>query len=232
MVFDPLSDSAAAAFVEQIRHWAPGKPLLAIVYSHLHTDHIAGARVLTKAFGSVPIIAHQRTANYFKRRPVPFVLAPTELVTDAGRDFHFGQYTLQLRYLSDVHTASILVAIVPELEVAYTVDYVNNDVVGWTDLPGINLDQMLEAQRKTLALPVKTYLFGHGAPGGKAAIERQLDYFQTLQQAVQAALEQGLTEAQAVSQIQLEQFSHFANYKDWFKGNVRAFYRWEQAREQ
>lgn len=231
VIFDPLSDSAAEAAVAVIKEKAPGLPIAAIVYSHLHTDHIAGARVLRKAFGGeIPIIAHERTKRFFERRDVPFIDMPTEVVSDAGKAFQFGDTEIQLQYLGDVHTASILVPVIPQKKVAYTVDYINGDVVGWTDLPGINLDVLMAQQRRTLEVDAETFLFGHGAPGNKATLQRQVDYFTALQQAAREALAAGWTEDQAAERIELEEYRYFSNYDDWFEGNVRAFYRWEKNR--
>lgn len=231
VVFDPLSDSAAEAMIDVIREKVPEQPLAAIVYSHLHTDHIAGARVLRKAFGEeTPIIAHQRTRNYFEIRKVPFIDLPTELVTDAGRSFTFGDTEIEFQYLGDVHTGSILVPVIPSKRVAYTVDYINGDVVGWTDLPGINLDAMIAQQRRTLDVAADVFLFGHGKPGDKATLQRQIDYFTTLQAEARKSVDAGWSEDEAAERIELEAFKHFANYDDWFEGNVRAFYRWEKSR--
>ncbi|WP_271270541.1 MBL fold metallo-hydrolase [Aliamphritea hakodatensis] len=235
VVFDPLSDSAAEAMVDVIREKAPDMPVAAIIYSHLHTDHIAGARVLRKAFAEdtdtdIPIIAHERTKRFFERRDVPFIDMPTEVVGDEGKTYQFGDTEIQLQYLGDVHTASILVPVLPEKRVAYTVDYINGDVVGWTDLPGINLDVLMAQQRRTLDVEADTFLFGHGAPGDKATLQRQIDYFTALQTEARKAIAAGWTEDQAAERIELEAFRHFANYDDWFEGNVRAFYRWEKNR--
>jgi len=227
VAFDPLSDSAAAAYSEVIRERAPGKPLLAIVYSHLHTDHIAGARVLRYHFGEeVPIIAHERVLKFFQRRKTPFIDLPTETVTNAGKSYRFGDRTVELRYLGDAHTASILVAVVPELRMAYLCDFVNNGVVGWTDLPGINIDEMLAMQRRALQLDVDTITFCHGPPGTLEAVGAQIEYFETVLAAAGEALEAGLSEDQAAASITLPQYRDMLNYEDWFEGNVRAMYRW------
>jgi glyoxylase-like metal-dependent hydrolase (beta-lactamase superfamily II) len=110
VAFDPLSDSAAMDYSEVIRQHAPDQPLIAIVYSRLHTDHIAGASVLRRQFGKdVPIIAHERVLRYFQRYKTPFIDLPTETVTDTGRVYKFANKTVDLRYVGDAHTASILV---------------------------------------------------------------------------------------------------------------------------
>jgi len=227
VAFDPLSDSAAVAYSEAIRERAPGKPLLAIVYSHLHTDHIAGARVLRHHFGEeVPIIAHERVLTFFQRRRPPFIDLPTETVTDAGKSYRFGDRTVELRYIGDAHTASILVAVVPELRMAYLCDFVNHGVVGWTDLPGIDIDEMLAMQRRSRELDVDTVTFCHGPPGTLEAVDAQIEYFETVLAAAVEALEAGLSEDQAAASITLPRYRDMLNYDDWFEGNVRAMYRW------
>lgn len=227
VAFDPLSDSAAMVYSKIIQMLAPNKPLLAIIYSHLHTDHIAGARVLRKHFGEhVPIIAHERVLSYFKRHKTPYIDLPTDTVTDQGRTYQFGDRTIDLRYLGNAHTASMLVPVILELKMAYVCDFANNDVVGWTDLPGIDIDEMLKMQRRVLDLPVEIISFCHGPPGTLLAVKRQIDYFEELLKAATQALGNQLTENQAADRINLPKYSHFSHYNAWFKGNVRAMYRW------
>ncbi len=233
VVFDPLSDSAAWVYADLIEKYAPGQPLLAIVYSHLHTDHIAGARVLRHRFGQdVPIIAHERVLRFFQRRQVPFIDLPTKTVSDQGAVFTFGDRTIRLHYLGYAHTGSILVPEVPELRMAYVCDFASNNVVGWTDLPGIDIDEMLSMQRKTLQLDVDTVSFCHGQPDSLNAVQGQLDYFESVFKASQKAYQNGLSEDQAAERIDLPQYRHFSNYDDWFSGNVRAMYRWAKAKHQ
>ena len=231
IAFDPLSDSAARAYADIITAVAPGRPLAAIIYSHLHTDHIAGARVLRQRFGEqVPIIGHARVTDHFERWPLPFIEAPTQTVSDLGAAFAYGDRTVELHYLGDAHTASILVAVIPELRMAYVCDFANNDVVGWTDLPGIDIDEMLRMQRRAAELDVDTVTFCHGPPGTTAAIERQIAYFETLLETAMAALDAGLSEDQAAATVELPAYRGFANYDDWFSDNVRAAYRWVKSR--
>ena len=227
VAFDPLSDSAAADYAEVIRERAPGEPLVAIVYSHLHTDHIAGARVLRYHFGTtVPIIAHERVLRFFRERGTPYIDLPTETVDDKGKRYTFGNRTIELHYVGDAHTASMLVPLIPEIKMAYICDFANNDVVGWTDLPGIDIDEMLAMQRRVLAFDVEHVAYCHGQPGTLRAVERQIEYFETVLAAATKARDAGRSEDEAVETIRLPQYAHFANFDDWFEGNVRAMYRW------
>jgi len=229
VAFDPLSDSAAIRYAEVIREQAPDQPLIAIVYSHLHTDHIAGARILRQQFGKdIPIIAHERVLEYFRFWKTPFIDLPTDIVTDAGKVYEFGNRTIDLRYIGNAHTASVLIPVVPEIGHAYLCDFVNNNVVGWKDLPGISIDEMLAMQRRALDLDVETVTFCHGPPGNLDAVQRQLAYFDAVRAKAAEALDGGLSEDQAAATIELPQYRHFSNYDDWFEGNVRAMYRWEK----
>ncbi len=227
VAFDPLSDSAAIEYAKLIKQYAPEQPLLAIIYSHLHTDHISGARVLRHYFGkNVPIIAHENVKEYFQYWQVPFVDLPTETVNDQGKTFKFGNRTVDLKYIGDAHTSSILVPVVRELKMAYVCDFANNNVVGWTDLPGIDIDEMMKMQRNAAKLDVEVVTFCHGKPGTTASIDKQVEYFEAVMNVARKAKRQGLTENEAAASIDLPQYHHFANYEDWFEGNVRAMYRW------
>ncbi len=231
VAFDPLSDTAAKIYAQVIKEEAPGKPLLAIIYSHLHTDHIAGARVLRHVFGKdIPIIAHERVLRYFKYYKTPFIDLPTETVSNEGGVYKFGDRTLELHYMGDAHTSSILVGIIPELRMAYVCDYANNDVVGWTTFPGINLDDLMEMQRRTLELDVDKITFCHGPPGDMDSIKRQVEYHETLLAEATKAVKNGLSEDEAVELIKLSQYKHFYQYDIWFEGNVRAMYRWAKSK--
>ena len=60
VAFDPISVAAAERYAEEMKRVAPGKNLLAVVYSHDHADHATGVGVLQDAFSvEVPNIAHE-----------------------------------------------------------------------------------------------------------------------------------------------------------------------------
>ena len=227
IVLDPTSDTAAAAMVEVIREIAPDKTLAAIVYSHLHTDHIAGGRVLLDELNpQAMIIAHERTDEFLRRRNFPIMRLPTHTVGDEGGTFNFGNIDLELRFLGYGHTNSVLVPIIVQRRLAYAVDFANGDVVGWTDMPGWDIDELQRMKLKLLKLDVDQIVFAHGLPGDKSTVSRQLEYYGDLRHAVTNAIEQGLDVEQTVSSVELPKYQGFWNYDDWFKDNVRGMYRY------
>ena len=76
-----------------------------------------------------------------------------------------------------------------------------------------------------LNLPFTMVVFGHGADGDRAAIQRQFLYYDDLRAAVRRAIAQGLTEEQAAAQVRLDAYARWGQYETWFPMNVRGMYR-------
>lgn len=227
IAFDPLSDIAAYEYIKQIKKYAPKKPLIAIVYSHLHTDHIAGARILKEEFGKdIPIIAHERVEKYLNYYDLSYIDKPNILIPYSSKTMTFGNTTIEFKYLGSAHTDSIIVPIIKEIKQAYVCDFANNDVVGWTNLPGINIDELIKMKKEVLKLDVDIITFCHGEPETKDAVKRQINYYETLFTEVRKAIKEGLTLKEAQETITLDEFKYFKNYDDWFKGNIEAVYNW------
>ncbi len=75
-------------------------------------------------------------------------------------------------------------------------------------------------------LDYDTVVFGHGPPGTKAAVDRQIEYYTDLRTAVRSAFYRGASEEDAVRQIRLPKYKDWRGYDDWLKLNVRGVYRW------
>lgn len=232
VAFDPLSNEAAEHYVAAIKTVAPGQPLLAIIYTHWHIDHSAGAKILKREFGdNVPIIAHERTLSQLKRWDDPEILLPTDIVGDEGTVLRYGTMEIELNYLGYGHTDTMIVARFPQQRLVFVVDFANNDAVGWTDLPGWHLGELMAMQGRLLEQDFDVVAFGHGMPGDKATIKRQIGYYRDLTSQASLALKQGLSEDEAVTLIEarLPQYKHWRFYDKWFLMNIRGAYRWAQS---
>jgi len=231
IAFDPLSNEAAEHYAAAIKTVAPGQPLLAIIYSHWHVDHSSGAKILKREFAkAVPIIAHERTLSRLKRWDDPEILLPTQTVSDKGSVLNYGNMKIELNYIGYGHTDTMLVARFPEQRLVFAVDFVNNDAVGWTDLPGWYLGELIAMQGRLLKLDFDTVAFGHGMPGDKATIKRQIGYYKDLTSQAKLALRQGLSEDEAVTKIEamFPQYKQWRFYDMWFLMNIRGAYHWAQ----
>lgn len=227
VVFDPINPAAATAFAGEVQRTLPGARLAAIVYSHSDADHSAGATALMAAFGGavVPIIAHELAVAPIAARadanhPVPTVTFSERMA------FDIGGRRIELHYLGPSHTDNMLVGFVPDVGVAFAVDFVALDRVGYQGLPGWRFPEFFGALSGMLGIPFQTVVFGHGPSGDRDAIRRQIGYYDDLTSAMRKALSNGLTEDQAVGQVSLPKYQAWDQYQAWMPMNARAIYQW------
>ncbi len=227
VAFDPISSEAAEVFGQEIQRVAPGARLAAIVYSHSDADHATGAPALMAVFGpeDVPIIAHERAVAPIRSQASAEQPEPTVTFSDRIA-FDVGGRSIELHYLGPSHTDNLAVAFVPDVRVAFAVDFVNNDRVGFQELPGWYFPEVFDALARMLHIPFDTVVFGHGVPGDRSSIHRQIAYYDDLTAAVRRAIAEGLSEDEAAEAIELPAYANWGQYEEWLPLNARAVYRW------
>jgi len=224
IVVDPINASASEVFAEQIQTTLGDVPLLAVVYSHRDADHATGAEVIRAAFGSeAPIVAHENALAPLTAAADPDLPPPT--VTYSDRYEFPSSRRVELHHPGPSHSDDQSVVVVPDAGVAFAVDFVSLDRVGYQDLPGWHMPGQIEALNRLLGLEFETIVFGHGPNGDRAAVARQLEYWEALRDAVAEALAEGLSEDEAATSIDLTQFADWDRYAEWFPMNVRGMYR-------
>lgn len=231
---DAISTDAAARYAEEIRRVAPGVRLAAVVYSHDHADHATGANVLRRALGpGAPIIAHANAAAKIVAAG-DTALPPPDLTFTDRLTLHFGGREIELHFLGPSHSDNMVVTYLPVERLAFAVDFVSNDRVGYRDLPDYHFPEFFDALARLRALDFERIAFGHGPPGDRASIERQIAYYRDLRAAVERAIAEGWTEEQAAVRVRLPAYQGWGAYDTWFPLNVRALYRWlaSQARDE
>lgn len=226
VAMDPISMQAAATLANEIKRVAPGVPLAAIVYSHSDADHATGAPALIAGMNqpNVPIIAHEGAVAPIRRAASADLPPPTMTFADRLVLDHLGR-RIELHYFGPSHTDNLIIPFVPEAGVAFAVDFVSNDRVGYQQLPGWFFPDVFHVLTGMLNLPFTTVVFGHGPDGDRASIQRQYAYYDDLRAAVRRAIAQGLSEDQAAAQVRLDAYSGWTQYEAWFPLNVRGMYR-------
>lgn len=226
---DPISPEAAAQLAEEIGRLAPGRPLRAIVYSHHHADHASGAMVLKQRLsGDAVIVAHGAAASRITEM-ASAELSPPDVTFTTKLTLHFGGRAIELHYLGRSHSDNMVVTYLPAERLAFAVDFVSNDRVGYRDLPDYYFPDFFTTLERLLELDFETIAFGHGPPGDRSSIERQLAYYRDLRAAVAGAVERGWSEDEAAQRVTLPQYRAWGGYEDWYPLNVRAMYRWVAA---
>lgn len=224
---DPIGADAARQFAREIRRVAPGQPLAAIVYTHSDADHATGATALLAEMGQtgVPIVAHANAVAPIRERASPDLPLPTHTFSDRMVLFADTR-PVELHYLGASHTNNLIVPFIPDVAVAFAVDFVSNDRVGYRDLPGWHFPDAFGALAGLLSIPFETIVFGHGSPGDRATVQRQLAYYDDITAAARRAIAQGLTEEQTMRSVRLPQYAGWGQYEAWFPLNLQAVYRW------
>jgi hydroxyacylglutathione hydrolase len=155
-----------------------------ILLTHAHIDHVLGCSFVSKTFG-VGITMHkedlfllQRATDIGRMYGIPVAEPPSPDDFLVGGDmFSFGNSSLEVRFtpghspgsISFVHHASRSV---------FSGDVLFSGSIGRTDLPGGNMDLLLDSIRKQLfSLPDDfTFFSGHG-PIGRIGVEKRQNPF-------------------------------------------------------
>ena len=226
LAVDPISVEAAAQYAEEIKKVAPNAPLRAIVYSHEDADHATGAPALMSAMGvNVPIIAQRNSVANLARAANPDLPAPTVTYKEF-MSLALGDRVIELHYLGANHSDNSSIVYVPDVKVAFAVDFVSNDRVPFRDLPSWHFPDVFSSVSRLLDLDFETFVFGHGPAGNRDTIHRQIGYYDALRTAVRSAVEAGWTEDRAAEEIRLPDYADWGQYDAWLPLNVRGMYRW------
>ncbi len=178
-----------------------------------------------RALGESPIIAHENAyakivAANDSMRPLPDITVTEKAV------LRLGGGVIELHYLGRSHSDNMLVAYLPANRIAFAVDFVSDDAVGYRNLPDWHYPELYEAIQRLQQIPFETIVFGHGPVGDRSSIDRQLEYYQELRDAVQTELDSGASREQAVERVRLPQYGEWRGYDDWFPMNVETMYDW------
>ena len=226
LAVDPISMEAAAQYAEEIKKVAPNAPLRAIVYSHEDADHATGAPALMSAMGvNVPIIAQRNAVANLARAANPDLPVPT-LTYQEFMSFTVGGRVIELHYLGANHSDNSTVVYVPDVKIAFAVDFVSNDRVPFQNLPGWRFPDVFASVPRLLGLDFEIIVFGHGPAGDRDTIHRQIHYYDALKTEVRRAVEAGWSEDRAAAEVRLPEFGDWGQYDAWFPLNVRGVYRW------
>lgn len=142
----------------------------AIVITHAHIDHVAGAHRL-KAIAAAPVYMNDKDAELLKGLATQAewlgVRAPQAVEVDSiasdALSLHLGQIAMQVIHTPG-HTQGSLCLWIPSQEKLIAGDTLFRDSVGRTDLPGGDTRQLLASiKTKLLDLPEQTVVIpGHG----------------------------------------------------------------------
>ena len=230
---DPISDAAAIAYREAIAR-VTDKPLLRIVYSHEHRDHICGGHALA-AGADCEVCAHEAAHARIARRGDADVLAPNRRLGD-GDAIVDGAVRVDIRYFGPNHSDSNLLFLAPtdHGRMLIWVDGVEPDVAPYRNLPDTDFGGYLQSLDAACELDFDLVVGGHTGPGDKRWVADYREYILRLLDAT--ALEYrnaggqvpqpgedgvAMTErvrgevTRAAATHLRERFGHWSGYREW-----------------
>jgi glyoxylase-like metal-dependent hydrolase (beta-lactamase superfamily II) len=162
------------------------KPIVYLIYSHEHTDHIGAAHLFSR---SVKIVAQNETAAILAsrrdpRRPVPTVTFEKNLTLKLG-----GQ-SLVLDYPGINHERGNICIYAPAQKTLMLVDVVYPGYMPYKNL-GIaeDLQGYCEIQKHALSYDFSTIVAGHVTRlGTRADVELSMEFYADLKRAAEASL--------------------------------------------
>jgi cyclase len=148
---------------------------------------------------------------------------PSETFAD-GFAFHLPDDTVRLHYFGPAHCDGDIVVHMEKRKVAFLGDLLFHGRFPW--LGDCDLDGLIAALGRVLALDVAVVVPGHGPPTTLAEVARFREMLVELRGAVERAIKAGASEAAAVRDVALPQYANVQRYKEWLPLDVRAAYRY------
>ena len=136
-----------------------------------------------------------------------------------------GSLQVQLIYPGPSETDSSLVILVPERRVAFMVDAVAVRTLPWRTMDGANPHDWISALERLDALDFDILAPGHGPTGSKSDVRENINYLETLVDAVQERIDQGQTLEEIQETLELPEYSDWVRYNEHFKENIQGVYR-------
>ena len=223
---DPIAlfrPQAAATYLAEIRKITQA-PIKYLVYSHHHYDHIAGGKPFKDAGATV--VAHRNAKARLEALRYADVVIPDEAVDDF-RAIELGGVRVELHYTGRNHSDNSLVLLLPKDKLAFIVDFVGVESVGFRDLPDSYVPDWYDSLDRVAALPWERMIGGHPFPGGRYATKDDVratkQYYLDLSEAVRVAANQNKCWDAAMAEVKLPKYEKWSNYERSLPMNIEKF---------
>lgn len=174
VVIDALGSPAMARRLQQTIAAITPKPVIAVILTHYHADHIYGAQVFKASIDDG--LTEPGTA-----------LVEPDTWLDGGTAMTFGGVRFELLHVGPAHTPEDLAVLIPSLRLLYAGDLVFRGRVPYVG--AADSRRWIESLDRLLALQVDTIVPGHGPHSTQAREDLQLtrDYLAYLRRTMGAA---------------------------------------------
>jgi cyclase len=244
LVIDAGINGSMARQIQQRVRELTDKPLLYLVNTNYHGDHTFGNYAFPD---SVQIVAHQKTCDSMtdleaeRRIRARNLFGNDAAISDVTTwrkpdcvfdgeymELDLGSRKVQLWHFGPGNTPGDTIVFVPEARVAWTGNFLSNELIGNTMLleggPREYIDTLARCKDK---LQIKRIVPGHGPMGKLEAFDKLIAYLWWLLKEVDEALRLGLSETAAVEVITLDKHFLVSRFSPASRVNplIRNFHR-------
>ena len=219
VVTDPI-DAQAVEWLKAELADKFDQPVTHMIMSHHHADHASGGQ----AWGDIEVIAHENFPAHVEAGDVDTAM-PTETFADEHR-FDLGGKTFELTYLGEGHGDDMIVTIVRPENVAFVVDVVSPRRLPYRDFPRTDIDGLIAQIEKLESLDFDIIAPGHSVIGTKQDATDTRLYIEHLKTEVQAALDEGKSEADILASDITDAYKDMGAYDQYRDLNIQGMIRW------
>jgi glyoxylase-like metal-dependent hydrolase (beta-lactamase superfamily II) len=221
LVGDPISVPAAKQVLAEIRK-VTKKPILYMVYSHNHWDHVRGGKIF-KGEGA-EIWSHEACLAHFYRNPDPDVIVPDRSY-EQKHVLDVGNAKAELLYHGPNHSDCSTHLYFPAQKIVHIVDTVQpNAVSGAGGRMNDSYPKQFVASLQKLEdeVPFERMIPGHGEPiAPREAVTLRREYQQGLLDAVKAEIDKGTPFDEIPGAVSLPKFKDFQGYDQYLAANAQ-----------
>jgi glyoxylase-like metal-dependent hydrolase (beta-lactamase superfamily II) len=182
--FDPISVEAAHAYRDAIAT-VTTKPIVRLIYSHDHRDHICGGQALE---AHCEVCAHALAHERVRQRGHADILPPNRLLGH-GEVLVDGSSRIEVNYFGPNHSDSNLIFVIPTQRgrMLVWVDGVEPGVAPYRNLPDTDFAGYLRSLDAAAALQFDFVVGGHTGPGDRSWVFDYREYLLRLLDATEHA---------------------------------------------
>ncbi|MFQ5913609.1 MAG: MBL fold metallo-hydrolase [Nitrospinota bacterium] len=219
VVTDPQSPHAAVEYLQQIRQ-ITSQPVKYVIYSHRHSDHIAGGEVFS---GTAVFISHEVAQRRLLAERKPGVVIPSVAFKDR-LTLVLGGRRIDVLYLGKSETDDNVFIFLPKEKILFAVDSIANRGLPWGFMDDGYPLEWIETLKRVEALDFEVLALGHGEPGTKKTVREYRGYLTDLIRGVDALMVRGLDLDEIKKKFRLPKYRDWRFYDVHFSPNVDRVY--------